>query len=39
MEDRFDEIANKSMLDRWVHTNPVPIRTPDDVRKILSMAA
>jgi maleylacetate reductase len=39
MQDRFDEIASKSMLDRWVHTNPVPIRTPDDVRKILSMAA
>jgi len=39
MEGSFDEIASKSMLDRWVHTNPVPIRTPDDVRKILSMAA
>ena len=37
--ERFDEIAEKSMLDRWVHTNPRPITGPADIHQILSMAA
>ena len=37
--ERFDEIAEKSMLDRWVHTNPRPITGPADIHKILSMAS
>jgi maleylacetate reductase len=36
--DQLDDIANKAMHDRWVHTNPRKIAGPDQVREILDMA-
>ena len=36
--DQLDEIAEKSMHDRWVHTNPRKITGPVQVREILDMA-
>jgi maleylacetate reductase len=36
--DQLDEIAEKSMHDRWVHTNPRRITGPAQVREILDMA-
>ncbi len=36
--DQLDDIAQKSMHDRWVHTNPRKITTPEQVREILDMA-
>ena len=38
-EDQFDVIAETTMMDFWVRTNPRPISGPADVRKILEMAA
>jgi len=35
---QLDEIAEKSMHDRWVHTNPRKIAGPAQVREILDMA-
>ncbi len=35
----FARVAEHAMHDRWIHTNPRPIRGPDDVREILEMAA
>jgi alcohol dehydrogenase class IV len=37
--DQFDVIAETTMMDFWVRTNPRPISGPTDVRKILEMAA
>lgn len=37
-EDMLDEIAEKSMLDRWIHTNPRRIEGPAAVRKLLDAA-
>ncbi|MSO77499.1 MAG: maleylacetate reductase [Alphaproteobacteria bacterium] len=37
--DQFQLVADNAMHDRWIHTNPRPIRGPDDVRDILAMAA
>jgi maleylacetate reductase len=37
--ERFREIAEHSMHDRWIHTNPRPITGPEDVLAILQMAA
>jgi maleylacetate reductase len=37
--DQFDVIAETTMMDFWVRTNPRPISGPADVRTILEMAA
>jgi maleylacetate reductase len=37
--ERFREVAEHSMHDRWIHTNPRPIRGPDDVMALLEAAA
>lgn len=37
-EEMLDEIAEKSMLDRWIHTNPRPIEGAGTVRKLLRAA-
>lgn len=37
-EDQLDLIAENSMLDRWVHTNPRPIAGPAVVRALLDAA-
>lgn len=37
--ERFREVAEHAMHDRWIHTNPRPIRGPDDVEAILRLAA
>ena len=37
--ERFREVAEHAMHDRWIHTNPRPIRGPDDVEEILRLAA
>jgi len=35
----FEKAAKLSMHDRWIHTNPRPIRGPEDVLEILKLAA
>jgi maleylacetate reductase len=37
--DRFELIANTVMHDRWLHTNPVKITSPEQILKILEAAA
>ena len=37
--DRFAQIATTVMHDRWLHTNPVRITSPEQVLKILEAAA
>jgi len=37
--DRFAAIATTAMHDRWLHTNPVKITSPEQVLKILEAAA
>ncbi len=37
-QDQLDDIARKSMHDRYIHTNPRPITSPKQVREILDMA-
>lgn len=37
--DQFRRIAEHAMHDRYIHTNPRPIRGPQDVRAILELAA
>jgi len=37
--DKFALIANNAMHDRWLHTNPVKITSPEQVLKILEAAA
>lgn len=37
-EEMLDEIAEKSMLDRWIHTNPRRIESAAAVRKLLAAA-
>jgi len=37
--ERFREVAEHAMHDRWIHTNPRPIRGPEDVLAILALAA
>jgi len=36
--EQLDIIARNAMHDRWIHTNPRPITSPDQVREILDMA-
>ncbi len=37
-KDMLDEIAQKSMHDRLIHTNPRKIHGPEDIRRILDAA-
>ena len=37
--DQFALVAKNAMHDRWIHTNPRPIGSPDDVIEILQTAA
>jgi maleylacetate reductase len=37
-QNQLDDIAEKSMHDRWIHTNPRKITSPAQVREILEMA-
>jgi maleylacetate reductase len=37
--DRFDQIAEYTMLDIWGRTNPRPVSNPSDIMEILRMAA
>jgi maleylacetate reductase len=37
--DRFEHIATTAMHDRWLHTNPVEITSPEQILKILEAAA
>ena len=37
--DQFEKAARLSMHDRWIHTNPRPIKGPEDVMEILKLAA
>ncbi len=37
--DKFQQIAEYTMLDIWGRTNPRPVRSPDDILEILNMAA
>lgn len=37
-QDQLDDIARKAMHDRWIHTNPRKITSPDQVREILDLA-
>lgn len=37
-EAQLDPVARNAMHDRWIHTNPRPITTPDQVREILDLA-
>ncbi len=37
--DRFEQIADYTMLDIWGRTNPRPVSTPADILEILRMAA
>jgi maleylacetate reductase len=37
--DQFEVIAENSMHDRWLHTNPRKIRGQEDVIEILQMVA
>ncbi len=36
--DQLDDIAHNAMGDRWIHTNPRKITSPDQVREILDLA-
>ena len=36
--EQLDRIAEESMHDRWVHTNPRKIDGPPDVRALLDAA-
>jgi len=36
--EQLDRIAEESMHDRWVHTNPRKINGPPDVRALLDAA-
>jgi len=36
--ERFGEVAEHAMHDRWIHTNPRPITSPAQVLEILHMA-
>jgi maleylacetate reductase len=36
--EQFSKIAEAAMHDIWVHTNPQPIRSPENVMKILEAA-
>ncbi|MEQ9121020.1 MAG: iron-containing alcohol dehydrogenase, partial [Alphaproteobacteria bacterium] len=36
--EHFEKAAKLSMHDRWIHTNPRPIRGPADVMEILELA-
>ena len=36
---QFQEVAEKSMHDHWIHSNPRPIAGPDAVMEILTAAA
>jgi maleylacetate reductase len=36
--EQLDQIAEESMHDRWVHTNPRKIAGPADVRALLDAA-
>lgn len=38
-EADFQRCAELSMHDRWIHTNPRPIKGPEDVLEILKLAA
>jgi maleylacetate reductase len=38
-EADFERCAKLSMHDRWIHTNPKPIKGPDDVLEILKLAS
>lgn len=38
-EDRFQQVAEYTMLDIWGRTNPRPVRTPADILEILRRAA
>lgn len=37
--DKFELIANTAMHDKWLHTNPVKITSPEQILKILEAAA
>lgn len=37
-EGQLDTVARNAMHDRWIHTNPRKITSPDQVRDILDMA-
>jgi alcohol dehydrogenase class IV len=37
--DKFQQIAEYTMLDIWGRTNPRPVRSPGDILEILNMAA
>lgn len=37
--DKFERIANTAMHDKWLHTNPVKITSPEQILKILEAAA
>lgn len=38
-EDRFQQVAEYTMLDIWGRTNPRPVTSPDDILEILRRAA
>ncbi|WP_371433519.1 iron-containing alcohol dehydrogenase, partial [Novosphingobium sp.] len=38
-EDRFQQVAEYTMLDIWGRTNPRPVRSPADILEILRKAA
>jgi maleylacetate reductase len=38
-EDRFQQVAEYTMLDIWGRTNPRPVSSPADILEILRMAA
>ena len=37
-EEQFEEVAQHAMHDRYIHTNPRPITSPEDVLQILALA-
>lgn len=37
--ERFAEIAQHAMHDRYIHTNPRPMTSPDDVMQVLELAS
>lgn len=37
--DKFELIATRAMHDKWLHTNPVKITSPEQILKILESAA
>lgn len=38
-EDRFQQVAEYTLLDIWGRTNPRPVRSADDILEILRLAA